>query len=271
MSAYVVGDVQGCYNSLCRLLDKLKFDDATDELWFAGDLVNRGPGSARVVRLASNLNRVRMVLGNHDLHLLAVSEGFRKTKHTDTFSDVLGASDRDALLCWLREQPLMHYDKERRTVLVHAGLHPGWDIEQALSFAGDIAALLVDDDTFPVLLARMYGNEPAIWSVNMDKFDRARWTINAFTRMRFCETSGKMDFSEVGAPGTQPAHLHPWYQLRQSSDYRVIFGHWSLLGAGAFGDVVSLDSGCVHGGRLTAINLDEQPPHFIQVNCTDNI
>ena len=271
MAAYAIGDVQGCYNSLCRLLDKLKFDDGEDELWFAGDLVNRGPDSARVIRLARELGRVRVVLGNHDLHLLAVSEGFRKTKLTDTFSDILSADDREALLSWLRSQPLLHFDKERRTVLVHAGLHPGWSLNQARSFAGDISALLVDNSTYPVLLERMYGNEPAVWSENMDKFDEARWAINAFTRMRFCAKSGKMDFKQVGAPGTQPEELYPWFKLRQATDYRVIFGHWSLLGAGAFDGVVALDSGCVYGGRLSAINIDELPPRLIQVSCTDKL
>jgi bis(5'-nucleosyl)-tetraphosphatase (symmetrical) len=271
MAAYAIGDVQGCYNSLCRLLDKLKFDDSADELWLAGDLVNRGPDSARVIRLARELGRVRAVLGNHDLHLLAVSEGFRKTKRTDTFSDILSADDREALLSWLRNQPLLHFDKERRTVLVHAGLLPGWSLNQARSFAGDISALLVDNSTYPVLLERMYGNEPAVWSENMDKFDEARWAINAFTRMRFCAKSGKMDFKQVGAPGTQPEKLYPWFKLRQATDYRVIFGHWSLHGAGAFDGVVALDSGCVYGGRLSAINIDELPPRLIQVSCTDKL
>ena len=271
MATYAVGDVQGCYHSLCRLLDKLKFDDGTDELWFAGDLVNRGPDSVGVIRLARDLSRVRVVLGNHDLHLLAVSQGFRQIKHTDTFSDVLHASDREELLSWLRSQPLLHYDKQRRSVLVHAGLHPGWNLEQARSFAKNISALMVDDDTYPVLLSRMYGNKPSAWSDNMDKFDEARWTINAFTRMRFCTTSGKMDFKQVGAPGTQPEKLYPWFKLRQATDYRVIFGHWSLLGAGTFNGVTALDSGCVYGGRLSAINIEEALPRLIQVPCIDKL
>jgi len=269
MAVYAIGDVQGCYNSLCRLLDKLKFDDGIDELWFAGDLVNRGPDSARVMRLVKGLDRGHVVLGNHDLHLLAVAAGCRKTKHSDTFNDVLEAADREELLAWLRCQPLLHYDRDRRTVLVHAGLHPSWNLEQALSHADDITALLVDNATRPTLLGRMYGNAPTSWSEGMDKYDKARWTINAFTRIRFCATSGSMDFTEVGAPGTQPEGLYPWFQLRHSSDYRVVFGHWSLLGAGTFDGAVSLDAGCVHGGRLSAIDLDKRPPDFIQVPCTD--
>ncbi|MFC1680254.1 symmetrical bis(5'-nucleosyl)-tetraphosphatase [Pseudomonadota bacterium] len=270
MSVYAVGDVQGCYSALCRLLDKLDFDETQDEVWMAGDLVNRGPESASTIRLVKSLPHARVVLGNHDLHLLAVSGGFRIAKQTDTFNDILKAPDADELLSWVRKQPLLHLDDERRCVLVHAGIHPSWTVSQAALLARQVEALLRDDDTFPILLQRMYGDTPSLWSENLDQFDRGRWIINAFTRMRFCAASGEMDFSQAGPPGSQAAGLYPWFDLFDSSGYRVVFGHWSLLGAGIRGNTISLDSGCAHGGRLTAIDIEALEPAFLQVSCADH-
>lgn len=271
MAAYVVGDVQGCYGALCRLLDKLKFDESRDELWLAGDLVNRGPESANVIRLAKSLPNIRVVLGNHDLNLLAVSTGFRQIKQTDSLEDVLKAPDSEELLSWVRQLPLLHFDPNRQCLMVHAGLHPNWSVEQGRSFARQVENLLRDDDTYPVLLERMYGDLPTRWSDCMDEFDKARWIINAFTRMRFCTADGEMDFTQVGPPGTQPLGLHPWFNMRSPAKPRIVFGHWSTLGAGMFDHVVSLDSGCVHGVLLTAINLDDEPLRFVQVACNENL
>lgn len=270
MSIYAVGDIQGCYSALCRLLDKLSFDESHDELWLAGDLVNRGPESANTIRLAKTLPGTRVVLGNHDLHLLAVSEGFRQTKQSDTFDDVLGAPDGEELLSWMRHQPLIYLDRERQCVMVHAGLHPGWSVDRAETLSRQVGDLMRGDATFPVLLQRMYGDTPSAWSEDMDEYDKGRWIINAFTRMRFCTAAGDMDFTQVGPPGSQPAGLYPWFELVNAAAYRIIFGHWSLLGAGVHGSAISLDSGCAHGGRLTAIDIEQQPVRFIQVPCGKN-
>lgn len=267
MATYAIGDVQGCLTSLIQLLNKLNFEPGGDALWFTGDLVNRGPSSAEVIRFVKNLPNCQVVLGNHDLHLLAVSEGRRPCKRTDTFQDVLQASDREPLLSWLRDQPLAHFDESRRMLMVHAGFHPSWCLEQALAHADEIRKLLLDDETYHRLLAAMYGNSPTSWSREMRDFDRARTIINAFTRIRFCYASGQMDFSQVGPPGTQPPGLMPWYQVAKIDTYRVVFGHWSMLGAQMGENYICLDSGCVHGGRLSAIDLDQVPPKFVQVVC----
>lgn len=267
MSVYAVGDVQGCYSALCRLLDKLQFDDSSDELWLAGDLVNRGPESAETIRLVKSIPGVQAVLGNHDLHLLAVARGIRPVKQTDTFDSILKASDCDELLAWIRGLPLLFIDHSRRWLMVHAGIHPGWSVEQAASFSHQVEQLLRNDETCPELLQRMYGNTPSRWSEDLDQFDQGRWIINAFTRMRFCSATGEMDFSQVGAPGTQPDGLYPWFELYNSGQYRIVFGHWSLLGAGVHGRAISLDSGCAHGGLLTAIDIEDQESRFVQVSC----
>lgn len=269
MAAYAIGDVQGCYSSLRKLLDKLNFDSNDDELWFTGDLVNRGPDSAEVIRFLTGLPHCKTVLGNHDLHLLAVSKDQRQCKPTDTFQDVLSASDRECLLGWLRCRPLVHFDEDRRILLVHAGLHPSWNLPQVLDYAQEVENLLRDDETLPKLLKMMYGNEPTSLSDEMKRFDRARTIINAFTRIRYCDASGDMDFSQVGPPGTQPDSLYPWYQISRLDRFRVVFGHWSMLGARVENNVISLDSGCAHGGCLSAINVDKMPAQFVQVDCKD--
>ena len=267
MTAYAIGDVQGCYRSLRRLLDKLNYDDSGDELWFTGDLVNRGPESAKVIRFIKDLSKARVVLGNHDLHLLAVAQSVRTLKSRDTFDDVLDAEDRDELLHWLRHLPLVYYDSARKLLLVHAGVHPRWDLDQAMARARQVEGLLADDATYAVLLQRMYGNQRDVWHDDMDEFDRARSTINVFTRMRFCDRDGGMDFEQVGAPGSQPEGLHPWFRLREFEGFRIVFGHWSMLGAQAINDVIALDSGCVHGGALSAVDIDHRPTEFVQVTC----
>ena len=268
MSVYAVGDVQGCYSALCRLLERIGYDETADALWLAGDLVNRGPESAQTLRLVKSLRGAHTVLGNHDLHLLAVARGFRPVKPTDTFNDVLAAPDAAELLDWLRGRPLLLRDDQRRCALVHAGIHPSWNLDRASVLAGEVERLLRDDVACPVLLKRMYGDTPGRWSDSMDEFDRGRWVINALTRMRYCTLAGEMDFLQVGPPGSQPDVLHPWFELLSDPGFRIFFGHWSMLGAGDHRIAVSLDSGCAHGGRLTAVNIDERPVRFIQVPCS---
>ena len=269
MATYAIGDVQGCCQALQRLLDKLKFDPVCDELWLTGDLVNRGPASAEVIRLIKNMPKTKAVLGNHDLHLLAVAHGGQPCKPTDTFDDALNAEDRESLLHWLRHRPLAHFDESRGILLVHAGIHPSWDLQQTLGYAQEVQELLRDSQTYPSLLAHMYGDPPAPLSAEMASFDRARTIINTFTRMRYCDASGHMDFSQVGPPGTQSAGLRPWYEMAQIDPVRVVFGHWSTLGARWLNNVISLDSGCVHGRCLSAVDLDQSPPRFVAIDCAD--
>lgn len=268
MATYAIGDVQGCYDSLRKLLDKLHFDPVSDVLWLTGDLVNRGPASAEVIRFLKNMPRTQVVLGNHDLHLLAVAQGHRPRKNLDTFDDVLRADDREPLLDWLRYRPLAHFDEDRGILMVHAGFHPRWSLPQALDYAHDVQILLQDDRTYAQLLACMYGDQPAAPSGEMPTFERARTIINAFTRIRYCDDAGHMDFTQVGPPGTQPIELRPWYEIAHIEHFRVVFGHWSMLGARALPNIISLDSGCVHGGQLSAVDLDQIPHGFVQIRCT---
>jgi bis(5'-nucleosyl)-tetraphosphatase (symmetrical) len=271
MAFYAIGDVQGCYAPLCRLLDRLRFDPAGDRLWFAGDLVNRGPDSARVLRLLITLGTAaQSVLGNHDLHLLAAAQGVRPPRPRDTFGDVLASSDREELLGWLRRRPLMLLASDRRLALVHAGLLPGWDIAQARALAREVEQVLRGPEA-AALIGTMYGNEPDSWSDELQGPDRWRCVINALTRMRFCDAQGRMNLELAGPPGSQPAPLLPWFAVpnRRSADHEIVFGHWSALGSGRHGRTLSLDDGCVWNRRLCAVRLDaeDEADPFVYQHC----
>lgn len=256
MAIYAIGDVQGCYAELRLLLDKLRFDPATDRLWFVGDLVNRGPQSLETLRFIRSLGAAATtVLGNHDLHLLAVANGVSRTKHRDTFGDVLHAPDRDELLDWLRRQPLLH--GEGGFYLIHAGLPPQWRIEDAARHAREVEACLADGDSAE-FFRRMYGDTPDRWSDSLDYWDRLRFTTNCLTRMRYCGPDGRIDFKQKGEPGSQPKPLLPWFEVpgRLSGGAKVVFGHWSTLGFYARDGIYGLDTGCLWGGELTALRLD---------------
>lgn len=258
MAVYAIGDVQGCYDPLQRLLAELNFDPAADRLWFAGDLVNRGPQSLPVLRLVHSLgDRAVTVLGNHDLTLLAVAEGYRQAKHKDSFHSILEAPDRDTLLGWLRRRPLLHHDPALGFTLVHAGIPPQWDLPQARSCAGELEKTLQGAE-YGSFLANMFGSEPRRWRDDLEGFDRLRYIVNGFTRMRFCAVDGALNFAEKGAPGRQPAHLLPWFQVpgRRNAGINIVFGHWAALGYYRAAGLYGLDSGCVWGGRLTALRLD---------------
>lgn len=263
MTTYIVGDVQGCHASLVDLLQRVKFQPERDALWFTGDLVNRGPDSLAVLRLAQRLNAVT-VLGNHDLHLLAVAAGAVPKRPHDTLDAILAAPDAPALLEWLAQRPLMH--EAGGVVLVHAGLLPQWD----LPLARECARAAEDALRGPLratFLKEMYGDTPDRWDAALAGWARLRLSVNAFTRLRYCRADGSCDFSFKGAPGSQPSHLVPWFDLpaRRHAGARVIFGHWSTLGFYRGADVVGLDSGCLWGGRLTALRLDDGEALF--VNC----
>jgi bis(5'-nucleosyl)-tetraphosphatase (symmetrical) len=269
MSLYAIGDVQGCYDELQRLLDGIRFDPVSDRLWFTGDLVNRGPRSLDVLRLVVSLgDRAVSVLGNHDLHLLAVAAGARPLSPQDTFQDVLGASDRAELIEWLRAQPLLRKDIELGCLLVHAGLLPQWDAGTAEACAREAEAA-IRGSRCGELLCHMYGDKPDLWNDELAGWDRLRLIVNAFTRLRFCDVRGRADYRHKGAPGSQAPHLVPWFAVpgRLTRGERIVFGHWSLLGFWDKDGVLGLDTGCVWGGRLTAVRLERDRHEIVSVHC----
>lgn len=262
MSTYAIGDIQGCFQELQDLLAKIHFDRSRDQLWFTGDLVNRGPDSLATLRFVKELGAIT-VLGNHDLHLLAIAEGIDKHGRKDTLDEVLDADDSDELLHWLRHRPLLHHDPDSDYVMVHAGLPPQWDLHQAAALAAEVEQVLRSHH-YRDLLDHMYGNQPAVWSDKLKGMDRHRFVINACTRMRFCDEHGVMDFAQKGPPGTAPEPLHPWFTLasRQTRKHPIVFGHWAAIYAGNITDfnqynVSPLDTGCVWGDKLTAMRLED--------------
>ncbi|MFN0150311.1 MAG: symmetrical bis(5'-nucleosyl)-tetraphosphatase [bacterium] len=258
MATYAIGDIQGCYSALRRLLDKCRFDPARDRLWLVGDLVNRGPHSLAVLRFVKGLGtRAITVLGNHDLHLLTVAAGHVRPHRADTLDAVLRASDRDELLHWLRHRKMMH--AEGGYAMVHAGLLPQWSIAKALKLAREVEAAL-QGDRHDGFLRRMYGNKPERWSDGLSGIGRLRVITNAFTRMRICTADGRMEFRHKGKPVNLPKGYLPWFSSprRRSRGTRVIFGHWAALGLYLQSDAIGLDSGCVWGGALTALRFSDR-------------
>jgi bis(5'-nucleosyl)-tetraphosphatase (symmetrical) len=258
MSTYAIGDVQGCYEPLRRLLERIAFDPAHDTLWFVGDLVNRGPQSAEVVRFVKSLGaRAVTVLGNHDLALLVVAEGIKRAHRSDTFDDILTAPDREELLHWLRQQKMMHADTG--FAMVHAGLVPQWSVPTALALAGEVERALRGAD-WRAFLRQLYGNTPDRWDERLRGFDRLRLITNAMTRMRLCTAEGVMEFShKTGLERTPPGYL-PWYDVpgRASAGTPIVVGHWAALGLLIRPDVMALDTGCVWGRQLTALRLEDR-------------
>lgn len=267
MAIYAVGDVQGCYDSLRRLLDKCKFDPAGDRLWLVGDLVNRGPRSLETLRFVKNLgSAATIVLGNHDLYLLMVAADVApKRGKDDTIADILSAADRDELLTWLRQQPLCHYEGEY--LMVHAGLLPQWTAVQARALAGEVESWLAGPD-WQLFLKHLWGSEPACWSDELEGWARLRVIVNAMTRMRFCTLDGVMDFRVKGEVHKAPSGYVPWFAVpgRNSADTVLITGHWSALGLRMEQNLMSIDSGCLWGNHLTAVKLPSR--EVIQVRCS---
>ncbi|MGH8504959.1 MAG: symmetrical bis(5'-nucleosyl)-tetraphosphatase [Stenotrophobium sp.] len=268
MTTWAIGDIQGCHDALQALLHKIAFRPGLDRLLLTGDLVNRGPESLQVLRSVKALGDSAVtVLGNHDLHLLAVAQGGRSDKR-DTLQAVLDAPDRDELLAWLQQQPLAYRDVASGLLLIHAGLPPQWSVRQALDLAEEASAFIrgPQGDDF---LAQMYGNEPDLWSEDLRGIPRLRFIVNCFTRLRYCDAQGRMQMKPKGAPGTQPPGLMPWFEVpdRKSADTEILFGHWSTLGQIHWPQarVHGLDSGCVWGGCLTALNLDDGTT--VRVDC----
>ncbi|MDH5393143.1 MAG: symmetrical bis(5'-nucleosyl)-tetraphosphatase [Gammaproteobacteria bacterium] len=273
MATYAIGDVQGCYDDLMRLLDKIRFNPDSDTLWFCGDIINRGPKSLQTLRFIKQLGaRAITVLGNHDLHFLAVAYLSNKPARYDTLDDILKADDRPELIDWLRQQKLFHHDPSLNISMVHAGIPPQWTIAQAQQYAEEVERLLQTQDPLP-FFKHMYGNYPPQWRDSLKGWDRYRFITNALTRMRFCDISGRPDFKFKGDLGSQPVHLTPWFmhEKRRTKDDEIIFGHWSTLSAESHHRVYPIDTGCLWSGSLSALRIDTKERELIQVDCPNGI
>ena len=268
MAVWAIGDLQGCYGPTQRLLEKIRFDPAQDRLWFCGDLVNRGGESLETLRLVHSLREhCEVVLGNHDLSLLAISERSPddQRKVNPDLQRVLFAEDRDALIEWLRHRPLVHSDRELGWMMIHAGLAPKWTTTHAEKHAREVEYRLRGDGRRK-LLRNMYGDYPP-WSPALRGVERERAIINIFTRLRYCSPRGRIAFDEKGAPGTQAPGLYPWYEVpgRVERDLKIVCGHWSTLGLFIGHGVHAIDTGAVWGGKLTALQLDAEDLRIVQV------
>jgi bis(5'-nucleosyl)-tetraphosphatase (symmetrical) len=265
MATYAIGDLQGCFAPLERLLDQIGFDPARDRAWFVGDLVNRGPDSLACLRFVKSLGDAAVaVLGNHDLHLVCVAEGIQQRKRRDTLEDVLAAPDRDELIRWLRHRPMFH--AEGTHALVHAGLLPQWSVERARELATEVEEALRGDG-YRAFLERMYGDEPSAWDDSLRGVERLRVIVNAMTRMRVCHDRGAMVLAFKGEPGDARGDWTPWFDMpaRRSVDHTIVCGHWSALGLEIRPDLLSIDSGCVWGRCLTAVRLEDR--RVFQADC----
>lgn len=261
MATYAIGDLQGCFTPLTELLKLIEFDQTRDTLWLAGDLINRGPQSLEVLRFIYSIRHsVKVVLGNHDLHLLAVARGHSHLKKADTLADILNATDRDELLEWLIKQPLCHYDAKLNIIMSHAGIPPCWNLPQALALAQEAHQLLISDqaDDF---LAVMYGNKPDNWKEELTGMDRQRAIINYFTRMRFCKKGGKLDLKQTGSVYADTKKgFDAWFNFpsKLPKNCQIVFGHWAALeGQTQKTHIHALDTGCVWGSSLTALRLED--------------
>lgn len=261
MATYAIGDIQGCYHALRNLLQQVAFNPDHDRLWLVGDLINRGSGSLEVLRLLVDYDTqkpgsVIAVLGNHDLHALTVAAGLKAPHRDDTLQPLLDAPDRDRLLTWLRQRPLLY--AENNYLMVHAGLLPQWSAGQAQLLATEVEQVLRGPD-FEAFLTAMYGNQPDIWSDDLQGMDRLRLITNAMTRLRVCTLEGRMDFQFKGEKKNIPSGLLPWFQVpqRQSLPTKIICGHWSALGLYQGDNIIALDTGCLWGGKLTSMRLED--------------
>jgi bis(5'-nucleosyl)-tetraphosphatase (symmetrical) len=277
MALYMIGDVQGCDSALQRLLDEISFSPSRDTLYFLGDLVNRGPDSAGVLRrLMGYGDSVQCVLGNHDLHLLAVAHGARKPNRKDTLKGILEAPDRGMLLDWLRWQRMAILERiqGQEVLMVHAGVLPGWSARKTMALAKEVETVLRSPGLGD-FLHQMYGNESDHWDKSLTGADRLRVIVNALTRLRFCTPDGHMDFASSDAPDAGPEGYLPWFEVpgRKTAKITVAFGHWSTLGWLGRTDILSLDTGCIWGGCLSALRLESSPNDttlkqtLIQVKC----
>ncbi|MGQ0809667.1 MAG: symmetrical bis(5'-nucleosyl)-tetraphosphatase [Nitrospiraceae bacterium] len=258
MATYAIGDVQGCHAALQMLIARIQFDPAKDRLWFVGDLVNRGPDSLNVLRYIKELGETAVVvLGNHDLFLLAIAEGIAGPRRKDTIHDVLVAPDRDALLHWLRHQPLLY--RQGQFVMVHAGLLPQWTVPEAEKLAADVETILRGNE-YSAFLRAIFQEERRQWSTNLCGMAQSAAVTHVFTRLRICTEEGRMDFMFKGPPEETPSGYLPWFDIpnRRSSNATVVCGHWSAMGLRIRQNLLALDSGCVWGRQLAAIRLEDR-------------
>jgi bis(5'-nucleosyl)-tetraphosphatase (symmetrical) len=272
-STYAIGDVQGCFDDLLRLLEKLDFDPEIDRLWFTGDLVNKGPNSLELLRFVRGLGTAAIsVLGNHDLHLLAVAAGAVKIRKKDTITEILDAPDCEELLFWLRHQPVLHHSESLGFTMIHAGLPPQWDLEKARQCARELETVLQNfgyEDLFP----HLQGGGPLSWQDGLDGWERLCFITNCFTQLRWCDLSGRIDFpGKRRKASARKKRSLPWFEIpdRASKPLRVLFGHWAKLAVatpaakGGTG-VIPLDTGCANGGRFTALRLEDS--HYFRLKC----
>ncbi len=258
MSIYAVGDIQGCYTPLASLLESVNFNPECDQLWCAGDVINRGPKSLKTLRYLYSIKDIcTIVLGNHDLHLLGIAYGNAKIKRSDTVQEILDAPDSEELLQWLRHQPLIHHAHD--FTMVHAGIPPQWSINYALKRAKEVEKVL-QGDSYREYFLHMYGNQPDQWDKNITGYDRLRLITNYLTRMRFCDTNGRLDLDNKLGAETASKNMFPWFEIpdRKAANDKIIFGHWaSLEGKCNTANVYPLDTGCVWGGKLTMMRLED--------------
>ena len=274
MALYCIGDIQGCDDAFAQLLQTVDFSASRDTLYVLGDLVNRGPKSAQVLRRCMQAgDSMRALLGNHDLHLLAASQGLRRQSKRDTLAQVLDAPDRDALLDWLRQQPLVRLHtnaKSEQLLMVHAGVLPQWTVQDCLHLNREVQTVLQNAD-FARFLQNMYGNLPDRWSADLQGDDRLRCIVNAFTRLRFCSAEGVMDFDSAESADQAPEGLMPWFDVpgRASADTAMAFGHWSTVGHINRPNLLAMDTGCVWGGCLSMMRIGESmhERELIQQQC----
>jgi len=263
MATYAIGDIQGCYTELQQLLNKINFDSAQDALWFVGDLVNRGTESLETLRFVKNLgDKAITVLGNHDLHLLAIAYGI-KTTRSDDVQRILDAEDRNDLLRWLSSRPLLHHDAQLGYTLVHAGMYPKWSLTQAQGYANELESVL--QNNLEDFLHHMYGDEPANWDDTLTGYDRLRFICNSFTRMRFVNNDGSLDHDNKMQPDTSNTSTQPWFDVNKTQETKIIFGHWSTLPLMTGPEIYAIDTGCIWGGNLTAYCLETA--QITQLHC----
>jgi len=274
MATYAIGDIQGCLPQLVQLLEQINYQAEEDRLWFAGDLINRGPASLETLRFIKSLgDSAKVVLGNHDLHLLAVAHGHGDLKRKDTLAEVLMASDRDELMNWLRNQPLCHYDPQLNTIMTHAGIPPCWDLDKTLSLAAEVEEKL-KSDTVDDFFAAMYGNTPRKWSDDLTGMDRLRAITNYLTRMRFCDENSKLDLKSKEGINTAVKGYAPWfnYPTQLPENCHIVFGHWAAIeGITHQDNIHALDTGCVWGGSLTALRLEDRQRFSTSCSINRNI
>jgi bis(5'-nucleosyl)-tetraphosphatase (symmetrical) len=270
MAVYVIGDVQGCYSQLCRLLEKIQYDQTCDILWFSGDLVNRGPESLQSIRFVRSLgDRTVTVLGNHDLHLLALFYTEQGIAKSDPLYQILSSPDCNELMDWFRFQPLIHYDESLNFLLVHAGIHADWNLTLTQDYARELEQVLRGEN-YRSFFAHMYGDQPDRWSDNLTGIVRLRCITNVFTRLRFYTEDGRFEFDSKGNPRQHSQHgLIPWFEKNHCLErsLRVAFGHWATLAVGQYGRYFAVDGGCIWGGKLTALRIDTPDIQWFNMDC----